>query len=526
MKGIIVVILLVALILFSDGFKSNTAYASDYPYPPLDPAASWQPPYDDTTAIDSTAIVEEYTHHWPHLQITPPPSGLLSAGSIISAQLVNNQGRSFAGLYRNESCYLVTSVSSPGYFYLWEYYPAGTASPGHWLCYRGQCPHAGVWQIGPFAAEISDPPGLYIWKMWFLSGTSWSTRIIHFDYYGINNPPDIPALSPEQKYKSIINSFSADKYTVELAEPIQLIWTTSNAISTMITPGISAVALKGCTSITPLRTTSYILTARDSSGQSISSTVTVIVRPRPPPSISIDSSVIRNGKSAILSWNATGAVKVSVIPFGEAGIKGTEQITPNETTTYTISATYADGSIQTSRTTVIVEPDYPFWFLVLLLLAASITIVVLLFLKRRIKRESTVLHQETMGEMSICNIDSQTAKKLGVLPITTPVIDISPARLSISNKGDIVLTGDSRSLGRKDFEKFLSADSVAYISRIHFTIWWEGSHYYIEDNSSTNGTKINGSEIKNAGSRQLNNGDIISLAGKLEITFNCEEIKA
>ncbi len=82
-----------------------------------------------------------------------------------------------------------------------------------------------------------------------------------------------------------------------------------------------------------------------------------------------------------------------------------------------------------------------------------------------------------------------------------------------------MLAGNVRSFGRNDFEEYIPAHSVTYISRQHITIWYENDKYYIEDRSSTNGTKLNGSGITGSGRHALADGDEIELAGKLKIIF-------
>ena len=65
---------------------------------------------------------------------------------------------------------------------------------------------------------------------------------------------------------------------------------------------------------------------------------------------------------------------------------------------------------------------------------------------------------------------------------------------------------------------------VSYISRQHINIWSENGQYYIEDRSSTNGTRINGMDIKGTGRHALADGDVIELAGKLSINFQKQNI--
>ena len=275
MKKIVVAILLGILIYSAVGNTTLPLYAQDYPVPPLSPETIWQPPYEVTGSIDPPAKVEQYGQTWSGLQL-PPPSPVAPGvpSSIIDAYLVNNYGQILTNLYRNGTCYLVLSVNGPGYFYLWEYYPYGAASYGHWLSYRWYCPHAGIWKIGPFSPESLDPAGQYTWKMWYLSGINWSTRSLSFNFTRSYYAPDIPGLIPVPPNPPVINSFSVSKSSIDAGETAVLTWTTTNTSAVTISPGIGAVAVSGSTSVTPASTITYTLQAKGKSGSTISSTLT------------------------------------------------------------------------------------------------------------------------------------------------------------------------------------------------------------------------------------------------------------
>jgi pSer/pThr/pTyr-binding forkhead associated (FHA) protein len=102
---------------------------------------------------------------------------------------------------------------------------------------------------------------------------------------------------------------------------------------------------------------------------------------------------------------------------------------------------------------------------------------------------------------------------------STQPVEAPPAKLTMPDGSELLLAGNNRSFGRQDFDKFLAPDKRSFISRQHVNIWYENDRYYIEDRSSTNGTSLNGSDIKGNGRHALENGDVIELAGKLSITF-------
>jgi pSer/pThr/pTyr-binding forkhead associated (FHA) protein len=65
----------------------------------------------------------------------------------------------------------------------------------------------------------------------------------------------------------------------------------------------------------------------------------------------------------------------------------------------------------------------------------------------------------------------------------------------------------------------MPGDRASFISRQHINVWYEDGKYYIEDQGSTNGTRLNGTEIREGGKQALVDGDVIELADKLSITF-------
>jgi hypothetical protein len=516
MKNILIALLVLAFGLLADISEISPVQAQEYPFPPLSPDESWQPPYEGGEFIEPPVNVETYGQTWSNLQITPPLAvapGIPS--SMVNAYLVNSYGQILTNLYHNGVCYLIVSFNGPGYFYLWEYYPSSSTLYGHWLCYRWYRPYAGVWRIGPFAAQPLDPAGRYIWKMWFLSEYSWSTRSLSFDYTNSYYPPDIPVLTPEPVYPPVINSFSANKSSIDAGGTAILTWTTTNASNVTISPGVGTVAASGSTTVTPASTTTYTLVANGKSGNPVSSTATITVIPRIPPTISVSQATIKSGQSTSLSWDAPGAVQVSINDVGNVGITGTRQVSPDKTTTYTITSTYIDGTSQSISVTVNVEqPPYLLWGLIFLLAVAAI--VIALLLTRRPARVHRVQETDTQAGHPIQSEETHTTD---TLPVTTPVVEATPAKLAMPDGNELLLAGNARSLGRHDFEEFMPREHVTYISRQHINIWYEDGQYYIEDRSSTNGTKINGTDIKGTGRHQLADGDAIELAGKLSIIF-------
>ena len=99
------------------------------------------------------------------------------------------------------------------------------------------------------------------------------------------------------------------------------------------------------------------------------------------------------------------------------------------------------------------------------------------------------------------------------------------ARLELPNR-TIELEEKEASFGKEDFKNDVSASKINYISKRlkpQFRIIKENDRYYLEDNNSTNGTKINDIEINpkkgGNGKQELKHGDRILIANILNAEF-------
>jgi hypothetical protein len=102
-------------------------------------------------------------------------------------------------------------------------------------------------------------------------------------------------------------------------------------------------------------------------------------------------------------------------------------------------------------------------------------------------------------------------------PVTTPVEAGLPAKFVSPGGTTMPVTG--KPLGRRDFQALMPPDQAGLISRQHILVTYENRQYSIEDLNSTNGTKLNGSEIRGTGKHAIESGDAVELAGVFNITF-------
>jgi hypothetical protein len=101
-------------------------------------------------------------------------------------------------------------------------------------------------------------------------------------------------------------------------------------------------------------------------------------------------------------------------------------------------------------------------------------------------------------------------------------------RLRLPNGMEIPVSEPYRVFGRETFEKYgLPKDVLDFITREdrggHFKIYLRGMKWFIEDSGSTNGTLLNGVEIRGKGPQELKDGDVISPGGVVNLVFQIEK---
>ena len=144
---------------------------------------------------------------------------------------------------------------------------------------------------------------------------------------------------------------AATPSTISPGQSATLAWTTVNADSVSIQPGIGPVDKIGTRTVTPTQTTTYTVTALGG-GSSSSCNVTVTVSAAVPVVASFTASpaTIDAGQSSTLQWSVTNADSVSITSLGTVSNSGTRSVSPTTTTTYTLTATNAAGSVTRTAT--------------------------------------------------------------------------------------------------------------------------------------------------------------------------------
>ena len=154
-------------------------------------------------------------------------------------------------------------------------------------------------------------------------------------------------------------SLSLNPAGISPGETVALTWSSVNAQSAAIEPGIGPVAPSGTLSTSPVDTTTYTISATGSGGSTTAS-ATVTVYQTPSVTISAASSGIPLGGSTTLSWNVAGAVAASIDQgMGFVPLQGTATVSPTATTTYTLTASGAGGTAGAKVTVAVLGSPAP-----------------------------------------------------------------------------------------------------------------------------------------------------------------------
>lgn len=160
------------------------------------------------------------------------------------------------------------------------------------------------------------------------NGTSWKAVAIAVD------PPTV-AISASQ------TSIAGEQSSI-------LTWTSTDAVSCLASGGSGgwsgSKAASGNETVTPSATATYTLTCTNSTGSG-SSSATVTVR-LPAVTFSASANPIAVGQSTTLIWSSTDATSCAASGdwTGSKSLSGSQSVTPESSTTYTLTCTSTAGS--------------------------------------------------------------------------------------------------------------------------------------------------------------------------------------
>jgi hypothetical protein len=207
-----------------------------------------------------------------------------------------------------------------------------------------------------------------------------------------------------KKEDLLISSFDASPNLIKPGESAVLNWHVAGVSNVTIEPDIGTVEPTGTLNVSPADTASYKLTASNGDKEDVAYCTVTVKEDLPstqensssteenvaPPAENLpaqkeeslsenltpkdsleedlpsiitfnaDPDVITKGESSNLIWNVSEATEVFIEPgVGTAGLSGSQRMFPNETTTYTLTATNKAGSVSATKIVNMKESSMP-----------------------------------------------------------------------------------------------------------------------------------------------------------------------
>ena len=146
-------------------------------------------------------------------------------------------------------------------------------------------------------------------------------------------------------------SLAAQPASIVPGQSSTLTWSSKNAITLSLQPGIGTVAAQGSITVMPQQSTTYTLTATGSGGTVQATTVVSVSVPAPTATLSASPVTISVGGTSTLTWSSQNAASLDLEPgVGAVAAQGSVMVSPTQTTTYVLTAQGAGGTATASTT--------------------------------------------------------------------------------------------------------------------------------------------------------------------------------
>jgi hypothetical protein len=145
----------------------------------------------------------------------------------------------------------------------------------------------------------------------------------------------------------------------------KLKWSSNNATSLDLEPGIGAVDARGERDVSLQESTDFTLTANGPGGAATPKTVHVDVwdpcrDSLPTASLTTSSATVQRGESLTLNWSSQNATSLDIQPqIGKVGPSGSVQVTPQQTLDYVLTVTGSCGTTTASARVIVQAPPPP-----------------------------------------------------------------------------------------------------------------------------------------------------------------------
>lgn len=158
-------------------------------------------------------------------------------------------------------------------------------------------------------------------------------------------------------YPTPIISLNLSQSSIIQGGSATLSWTIFNSTSQSIS-NIGSVVASDDTPVSPNSTTTYTVTANYYSYTTATRSVTLTVYEPVVASLIVDDSTIVSGQGTVLRWDVQGDASTADIQpgIGSSNLNSFQNISPTQTTTYTLSASGPGGSDTAEVTVTVLQP--------------------------------------------------------------------------------------------------------------------------------------------------------------------------
>jgi hypothetical protein len=161
----------------------------------------------------------------------------------------------------------------------------------------------------------------------------------------------------EAQPRPTFTSCTVSPLNIMAGESATISYSTANADTVSIS-GVGDVDTSGNRVVSPTETTTYTLTATSPGGTATCSLTVQVAEEGEEPRVlgfSANPTTITAGQTSALTWRVENAQTVQITGLGTVQASGTENVSPSQTTTYTLTATNAAGTT-TATVTITVNP--------------------------------------------------------------------------------------------------------------------------------------------------------------------------
>jgi hypothetical protein len=229
---------------------------------------------------------------------------------------------------------------------------------------RWQVSNATIVSISPNVGQVSADgstvvtplaPGTYSYTLIAINKSGSVSRSVSVRV----NTPQAPS----------ITSFTASPSAIVAGDSSILSWSVTNADTVSITPQPGTVSLSGSAGVSPTANTTYTITATKGALTTTREVTVTVTEPEQPPVIAAFTAApakITAGDSTTLLWDivtdpGSPLTSLTINPAVSVGLtnSGSVTVSPTANTTYTITATNSAGSVTSTVSVVVDEPDTP-----------------------------------------------------------------------------------------------------------------------------------------------------------------------